>query len=138
MSTEEVGFEEEARLRRSARIARNRRDVWSEWPNSVGISRSNTREDSWSVGSTVGTVIESEDLKDGNRMSKKVVVDSDGDLGRGSEQPGVSEMFQLMMAENRRRDADARRREEESVRREERWAAQRDSRPHLIKGPFYS
>jgi len=122
MSWKQVKTEEEARLRRSTRIAQTRRgDMWSGWEQPIDRFADRDLRDSWSVESVVGTELDYP--IETNRMSKKVV-DSDEDSGRGSEQPGLMELFQLMMADSRRRDAEAKRRDEEYARREERWAAQ--------------
>jgi len=121
MSGEEATTDEETTLRRSKRITRPKKgDGWSNREQSIDRGE----RDTWSTESVAGTVLGSP--RKSNRMSKRNT-DSDGDSGRGSEKPGIADLFQLMMADNKRRDEEARRREmdernrrdEESRRREE-------------------
>jgi len=158
MSRKETKLEEEPGLRRSTRQRYKQGEVVEGWFKETwdGKLCRDQRED-WSTEPAIG---EEDRLEIIREMSRK---DNDGkDPGRGgSEQPGLTELFQLMMADNRRRDDEARRREEqERIRRddeqrrreedyrlrEQRWAeqlqAQRESTarptprfpPHFDKG----
>jgi len=134
--------EEQAALRRSVR----QRERQGEVPESVfGYSSDSELLRDQREKLLTETVIGQEDRVELQFRSKRTMSrrDEKGD-GRdsakgGSEQPSMTELFQLMLSENRRRDEEARRRDdqerlrreeeqrrrdEEYVRREQRWAEQ--------------
>jgi len=138
MSRKGSRTEEDTVLRRSTRT-RTRQGVVlnSGWDHSSDSDVYRVLRETWSLEAVTGRVEYSS--RSENRMSRKEI-EGDRDLGRGgSEQSGLTDLFQMLLADNRRRDDEARareelerrrrddensRREEEHRSREQRWAEQ--------------
>jgi len=114
-------IDEEAALRRSARTRIKHGEVLDsgiDYSSDSELSRN--QRDKWSTETLLGQ----EDRFDFSRkrdMSRREEKSEGKDSGRGgSEQPGMADLLQMIMSENRRRDEENKRREEaERARRDE-------------------